>query len=76
MINVRILFSAANMGSSSLANVVLPLDDGPERPIMIVFLLLVEEDCPAWLSFDILFSCLASFPLSFLFLFSVFPSNG
>jgi hypothetical protein len=43
---------------------------------MIVFFLLVEEDCPAWLSFDILFSCLASFPLSFLFIYSVFPSNG
>jgi hypothetical protein len=49
--NVRILLSAANIGRKSLANVVLPLDDGPERPIMMV---LLAEDCPAWLLEDIL----------------------
>ena len=53
--------SAENMGRKSLAKVVLPLDDGPERPIMMV--LLLAEDCPALLSDDI----------SFLLLLSCFP---
>jgi hypothetical protein len=64
--NVRILLFAANIGRKSLANVVFPLDDGPERPIMMV---LLAEDCPAWLSEDISLAPSLSYSSSFFFFF-------